>query len=624
MIVRAQSILPGPLMVVAYNHRHYAGNVVLLGVVMLSGCGSNATTSLDPDNSPTKSEAIANKVDHPDPLKEKEIASLFEVSDSAKTAGHGNLLSFHNVANSSGAQFQRFNDAVPDRYFLPEVMGGGVAWFDFDGDGLMDLYATNGCRLWDREPHQSPHSNRLFRNRRGVQFSPVEGNSGTGDTRYGQGCAAEDFNADGFPDLFVTNYGRNTLLVSNGDGTFDDNTVTAGVDDESWGTSAVWLDANRDGLADLFVVNYVDIQQSNHDVCTYGGVTGYCGPGRWDGVADNLYLNNGDGQFRLSTTDGVVDSKMAKGLAVAVCDFDSDSLPEIYVANDMAPNYLLTQNDKLASDDALGLYHDAAPGAGCAVSGDGRNEASMGVACSDLDNDGKVDIFLTHYFNHKNTLYRNLDGLLFEDNSRRSRAAATSYQTLGFGTVAADFDLDGDNDLFIANGHVLGEKHTPNGMKPQLLENDGRGLFDDASVRCGDYFLQQVIGRGVARGDYDNDGRADLAVSHVDQPMAVLHNETQVRRHFIGFQLMPIDRVYPVGGRVVVTEADVQHVVPIVGGGSYLSSSDPRIIVGLDENSGPVDVEVHWPGRASETFKNLSPSEYWQLQEGKKGTVFIR
>lgn len=611
-------------MVVAYRHRHYAGNVLLLGVVMLSGCGSNATTLTKPDNPAPKNRAVVNKTNGSDSQNDKEIASLLEVSDSFKTAAHGSLLSFQDVADSSGARFQRFNDAVPDRYFLPEVMGGGVAWLDFDGDGLIDLYATNGCPLWDRDELQSPHANQLFRNRRDGKFSPVEDNSGTGDTRYGQGCAVADFNADGFPDLFVANYGRNTLLVGNGDGTFDDVTVTAGVNDESWGTSAVWFDANRDGLTDLFVVNYVNLQRSNHDICTYSGVTGYCGPGGWDGVADNLYLNNGDGRFRLSTTDGVVDSKMAKGLAVAVCDFDSDSLPEIYVANDMAPNFLLTQKHKTGSDDASGLFHDVAPGAGCAVSGDGKNEASMGVACSDFDNDGKVDIFLTHYFNNKNTLYRNLDGLLFEDNSRRSRAAATSYQALGFGTVAADFDLDGDNDLFIANGHVLGEKHTPNGMKPQLLENDGHGFFDDASDRCGDYFSQLVIGRGVARGDYDNDGKSDLAVSHVDRSMAVMHNETRVSHHFIGFQLIPVDRVYPVGGRIVVIDGDVQHVVPIVGGGSYLSSSDPRIIVGLGENSGPVDVVVQWPGRATQTFDNLSSGEYWQLQEGKKGTVFVR
>ena len=610
-------------MVVAYRHRHYAGNVLLLGVVMLSGCGRNAA-SPKPENTAPKNRAAVNKVNRPDPQKEKELASLLEVNDSAETDAHGSPLYFHDVADSSGALFQRFNDTVPDRYFLPEVMGGGVAWLDFDGDGLIDLYATNGCPLWDRDEQQSPHSNQLFRNRGDGQFSPVAVNSRTGDTRYGQGCAVADFNADGFPDLFVTNYGRNTLFVGHGDGTFDDVTVTAGVDDESWGTSAVWLDANRDGLADLFVVNYLNVQRSTHDVCTYGGVTGYCGPGSWDGVADNLYLNNGDGRFRLSTTDGVVDGKMAKGLAVAVCDFDSDSLPEVYVANDMAPNFLLTQKNQPSSDDAPGLYHDVAQGAGCAVGGDGRNEASMGVACSDFDNDGMVDIFLTHYFQQKNTLYRNLDGLLFEDNSRRSRAAATSFQTLGFGTVAADFDLDGDNDLFIANGHVLGPKHTPNGMRPQLLENDGRGFFDDASDRCGDYFSQLVIGRGVARGDYDNDGRSDLAVSHVDRSMAVLHNETQVRRHFIGFQLIPVDRVYPVGGRVVVIAADVRHVVPIVGGGSYLSSSDPRIIVGLDENTGPVDVVVQWPGRATETFDNLSSGEYWQLQEGKTGTVFIR
>ena len=207
------SFCRGPLMAVAYRRRHSSASVLLLGVVMLYGCGPNATTSLKPNNSAPENRAVVNKVNRLDPQNEKEIASLFEVSDSAKTAAHGSLLSFRDVADSSGAKFQRFNDAVPDRYFLPEVMGGGVAWLDFDGDGLIDLYATNGCPLWNRQEQQSPYSNQLFRNRRDGWFSPAEGNSGTDDTRYGQGCAVADCNADGFPDLFVANYGRNTLLV---------------------------------------------------------------------------------------------------------------------------------------------------------------------------------------------------------------------------------------------------------------------------------------------------------------------------------------------------------------------------------------------------------------------------
>lgn len=576
-----------------------------------SGCSDNAAST-----KPASDERAPARIEASAPADKKPLTGLFDVHGARQDRTlSGVQPRFPDVAVAAGVHFRRFSDAVPGRYFLPEVMGGGIAWFDFDRDGHLDLYVTDGCRLWDADPAQATHVNRLFHNRGNGTFADVTIPSRSGDNRYGQGDAVGDFNADGFPDLYLANYGRNTLLVNNGDGTFDDVTSSVGVGDESWGTSAVWFDADGDGDADLYVANYMHVTRSNHRICKYGGVEGYCGPGQWKtGVDDVLYLNLGNGRFRRAAKAELAETKYAKGLAVAVCDFNSDGVPEIYVANDMTPNFLLTRRNSAAKVGAPS-YRNIADIAGCAISGDGQNEASMGIACADFDGDGLPDLFLTHFYQHKNTLYRNLGSLSFEDVSRRSRIAAASFETLGFGTVAFDYDHDGDEDLFIANGHVLGPKHKPNEMNPQLLENDGKGLFGDVSTVAGGYFLRPLLGRGAAGGDYDNDGRTDLAVSHLDQPLSVLHNETRTSHHFIGLELLPKDRVYPAGGRLIVFAGNRRRVVPVIAGGSYLSSGDPRIVVGLGTYAGPVRIDVVWRGEQKQTFGNLSPDRYWLLRE---------
>lgn len=525
---------------------------------------------------------------------------------------------FRDMAAASGIRFQRFSDVVPGRFFLPEVMGGGAAWLDYDGDGRLDLYVIDGCRLWEPDPHQTGHVNRMFRNRGGGRFEEVAFASNSAENRYGQGCAVGDFNADGFPDLYLTNYGRNTLLVNNGDGTFDDATEAAGVGDELWGSSAAWLDVDGDGYLDLYVVNYVDCTRANHKICEYDGKPGYCGPGSWQGVEDRVFRSRGDGTFVESARALGFESKGGKGLAVVACDFDGDLKPEIYVANDMMPNFLFTRSKSQGAPAAGSrLYHDVAAAAGCATSYDGRFEASMGIACADFDGDGRPDIFLTHFYSAKNTLYRNLGGLLFDDVSRRSRIAATSYQTLGFGTAAFDFDRDGDFDLFVANGHVLGPSHDPSQMPPQLLENDGRGRFREVSSAAGAYFAGKYLGRGVAEADYDDDGDVDLAVTHVDRPLALLRNETRAgEAAFIGFDLRTPGRIRPIGGRVIVRAGSRTITLPVTAGGSYLSSRDPRLFVGLGAHRGPVSVEIHWPSGRVDRFDPVEVNRYWSAMEG--------
>ena len=524
---------------------------------------------------------------------------------------------FTDVASELGIEFTFYNDQVEGRFFLPEVMGGGAAWLDFDQDGWLDLYLVDGAPLESPDPQQRDHVNRLFRNN-GVRFDDVSMPAMAMDGSFGQGVCVGDFDADGFPDLYICNYGPNLLLKNNGDGTFQDMTDIAAVGDPLWGTSAAWVDLNDDALLDLFVANYLDLTSANLEVCHYNGQPGYCGPGEYDAAPDRAYLNNGDGTFTEAAEALGLVAPEGKGLAIAVTDFDGDAKPEIYVANDMVENFLYRRK-------GIGpelRYENVARAAGCAVSADGIHEASMGVACSDFDGDGMVDVFLTHFYSHKNTLYRNLGDLLFDDVSRRTRIAATSFETLGFGTVALDYDLDGSPDLFVANGHVLGPLQQPNEMYPQLLYNDGEGRFDDVSRIAGPYFEELWLGRGAAGADFDNDGSVDLVVTHLHQPVALLRNETRSPHHFVGLDLRTPSRLSPLGARVSVIAGNKRMVVPIVGGGSYLSSGDARLVVGLGEWDRAVDVEVSWPSGGVELFHDLAVDQYWPITErGRQFTV---
>lgn len=518
---------------------------------------------------------------------------------------------FVDVAAASGIKFSFHSDEVPDRFWLPEIMGGGAAWFDFDLDRVFDLYLMNG-QIVDGEPN-AEYTNRLFRGAAGGMFEDVTADSRAGDLAYGQGCAVGDFDADGFPDLYLANYGANVLLHNNGDGTFSDATAAAAVGDTLWSTSTTWFDIDEDGDLDLYVVNYVNMTFANHHVCQYDGVDGYCGPGNYEAEPDRVYLNNGDGSFTESAAEMGLLGDDGKGLAIAVLDLDDDARPEIYIANDMTANFLFTRGRGSSK-----LFQDVAMESGCALSSTGVNEASMGIACADFDGDLMADLFLTHFYAAKNTLYSNLGGLIFEDTSRGSKIAATSFETLGFGTIPLDFDADGAVDLFIANGHVLGPKKEPGPMCPQLLHNRGKARFADISRSAGEYFQGKYLGRGAASADYDRDGDLDIVVTHVHAPLALLRNDTKTENHYIGFELFTQTRIPPIGARVVVTCDGQRFVRHVTAGGSYLSTSDPALLFGLGVRDEPVQIEVFWPSGQTDRWSDLPVDRYWQLTPGQR------
>lgn len=493
---------------------------------------------------------------------------------------------FEDVAPLMGVDFTWFSDRVPDRFLLPEVMGGGIGWFDFDLDGWQDLYFANGCSI---EAQDETQKNRLYRNLRGRDFQDSSAASQTGDTGYGQGVTIGDWNVDGFPDLCVANYGRNVLYLNQGDGTFLEVSEEWGMDDPAWSTSGLALDLNGDGLPDLYNANYMDVTPQNNQVCTYGDRKGYCGPGQYESVADTVWMNTGTGSFAPASDSSGLVVQPASGLAISAVDLDRDLLPEIYVANDMQANLLLTRSH---SDTGEHSWTEIARLSGVAVAADGMNEASMGIAAADFDHDGHIDLYLTHYYQMKNTLYRNLGELLFEDDSLRTGVASSSLPLLGFGTVAFDWNADGFSDIFVANGHVLGPQVDPWTMSPQLLMNDN-GRFRDVSRLAGAYFLDTWIGRGTASGDFDNDGDTDLTVSHIDRPVSILRNDTLDQVRSVSVRLQAASRCPPVGARIRVIGGGTTQEQTVMGGGSYLSTSDERLLFHPDADE--FELEVDWP-----------------------------
>ncbi|MSR84103.1 MAG: CRTAC1 family protein [Candidatus Latescibacteria bacterium] len=568
---------------------------------------------------------------------------------------------FAEVAGPSGLDFVHQSGASGD-YYLIETMGAGGAFFDYDNDGLMDLYLVNGFDLsgigaqfsptnlvrqdtaayWVGEGglpplhfegqvdsafflvRQSPtgptQGDRLYRNAGAGHFAEQTASAGVGDLGYGMGCAVGDYDNDGDADLYVANYGPNTLYRNEGGGAFAEVTARAGVGDPRWSTSALFFDYDRDGDLDLFVPNYLDFTVANNRVC--GGTSSspgspllkiprhlrsYCSPRHYNGTPNTLYRNEGDGTFADVTRPMGLFSLFGKGLGAVAGDFDGDGDDDLYVANDGVRNFLYR-------NEAGRPFAEIGAEAGVAYGGTGQAEAGMGADCADYDNDGDLDLVVTNFSRESNRLYRNDGGNHFADASEESGLAQPSFLPLGFGALFFEADNDGDLDLLVVNGHVqdriaLLEPELSYAQTSQLYENRG-GLFTDISAGSGPAFQAPLVGRGAASADYDNDGDLDLLVTSTGGPARLFRNDLPPGRHWLNLRLRGRAPRDATGAGVELSCGGRTQTRQVKSAGSYLSASDSRLHFGLGHCGQVERVAIRWPDGSRQELRDLPADQF--------------
>jgi len=497
----------------------------------------------------------------------------------------------------------------PTKDHILESGGSGVAVFDYDGDGLPDVYVVNAFEL-DGKRQRIPHRNALYRNLGNWTFKDVSHEAGVDAAAWGNGVCVGDFDDDGRLDLYVTNWGRNFLFRNNGDGTFTDRAVQAGVAAGGWSTGCTFFDADGDGDLDLYVARYVsttwdDVVKAQRTMTWRGGPKVMVGPTGLPGEADLFFENRGDGTFvEAAEAHGLTDAARGYGFGVLATDYDDDGRIDLFVANDSTPNFLY-HNQGNGRFESVGLL------SGVAVNAEGRAQAGMGVDAADYDNDGWLDLVLTTFAHDTKTLYRNLGNALFEDASRAAGLAAPSFEPMGWGVAFFDADLDGRPDLFIANGHIypnvgdFPELHESFRQRNQLFINEG-GTLRDVSDTAGPGLMVQKASRGLAVGDFDGDGDLDLVVTNMDDVPTLLENRQQTGNHWVAFRLQkPGRNRFGIGARVTVQGGGARQVREVRSGGSYLSQNDLLAHFGLGSYAGSVNVEVRMPGGARWRWKEM-------------------
>jgi hypothetical protein len=546
----------------------------------------------------------------------------------------GAAVPFTDATERSGLSFHHFNGMSGELYF-PEMMGSGVALLDYDGDGDMDVYLVQGQMLGGKPVaaatfaprYPAPQTDRLYRNdsaRGELKFTDVTATSGLKSTGYGMGVAAADYDNDGDVDLYVTNYGSNELWRNRGDGTFEAVTNNAGVDDSRWSVSAAWLDYDRDGWLDLYVGNYVrHTIDGDRRVCRMAKMDrDYCGPLKGAGDPDSLFRNRGDGTFEDVSDSSGIRKAFGGALGVVAADLNGDRWPDIYVANDGVPNQLWINGKD-------GTFTDEAMLAGVGVNMDGSPEASMGVDAADFDGDGDEDLFMTHLARETNTLYINDGKGWFEDRTVSMGLANPSFAYTGFGTAWIDYDNDGWLDLLVVNGAVTRieeqlEADNPHPLRQlnQLFRNLGDGRYREVSGEAGNAFAVSLVSRGAAFGDLDDDGDADVVIANNAGPARVLLNEVGSSSGWIGLRLLTADGKRDAYGARVLVEGERPLWRRVRADGSYASSNDPRVLVGLGPESPPkVSVTVIWPDGAEERFTGLVIGRYHALRRSVGATA---
>ena len=529
---------------------------------------------------------------------------------------------FEEVAEKLGVRFEHAASATSQKY-LPETMGSGVAMFDYNNDGLLDLFFVNGAALRDpMPPGAKPDKNdprfwnRLYRNNGDGSFTDVTKAAGLQGEGYGMGVAAADFDNDGWQDLYVTNAGRNTLYHNNGDGTFTDVTEKAGVAASGWSVAACFVDYDRDGHLDLIVTRYLDWDFSRNLYCGdhKPGYRSYCHPDQFKPVTAVVYRNNGDGTFTDVSNKSGIGAVPAKGLGIAINDFDRDGWPDIVIANDSFPEQLFRNNRD-------GSFREVAIDLGMAYNEDGKTFAGMGIDFADYDNDGWPDVFIDALANQRYALFKNQKGGSFDYVSGPTGVARITAAHSGWGAKLFDYDNDGWKDLFVAQGHVMDNiELTQPGFRyrePLLLMNNRQGKFEDVSRQSGAIFQTAIAARGAAFGDLNNDGLVDVAVNCHNGRALVLMNRGGNGNHWLMVNTIGTKSNRDgIGARIrVVSPSGLEQHGFVSTAGSYASASDKRVHFGLGRDNFASLVEITWPSGTVQRQERVKADQILTVRE---------
>ncbi len=543
---------------------------------------------------------------------------------------------FADITKQAGLDKFRHRAGSPQKETILETMGSGVAVLDYDNDGWLDIYLLNGSTFAAMKGQEAPPRAMLLHNNHDGTFTDVTDKAGVANERWGFGVAIADYDNDGWPDIYVANFGKNRLYHNNHDGTFTDVAEKTGVALGGWSTSSTWGDYDHDGLLDLFVPGYVKFDLDHPPIagqgaippnfCQFRGIAVMCGPRGLPGEPDHLFHNNGDGTFTdVSVKAGVSDPAGYYGLGAVFVDIDDDGWLDLAVANDSVPNYLYRNRHD-------GTFEDISYASGFALSEDGREQASMGIAVGDYNRDGKVDLFTTTFSDDYKTLYRNDGGGSFTDVTFRAGLATPTIPFLSWGTAFIDYDNDGLLDLFIANGHVypqvdLQDWGTTWAERPQLFRNLDGSKFQELPPATGSGLADVIAARGAAFGDLFNDGHVDVVLNNLDSKPALLRNIVHNDNHWLTLKLIggrksPRDAI---GAKVFLTAGGVRQRMDVISGGSYLSSSDLRPHFGLGSAKKIDSLEIDWPSGLKQmldvtTLNRNGLDHIVTVQEGREVT----
>jgi enediyne biosynthesis protein E4 len=535
---------------------------------------------------------------------------------------------FQDVAEKAGLAGWRHVMGTPEKKYILETVGSGVALLDYDNDGWLDIYLVNGSTYEAMAGKADPPQAALFHNNHDGTFTNVAAAAGVTNDRWGFGVAVGDYDNDGWPDLYVSNFGKNRLYHNNHDGTFTDVAEKAGVALGNWSTGATFGDYDGDGRLDLFVPGYVhyDLQHPPDpgsavvafNYCQFRGLPVMCGPRGLKGEPDHLFHNNGDGTFTdVSKKLGVDDAKGYYGMTAVFADVNNDGKPDLLVTNDSKPNYLYLNKGN-------GTFEDISYASGYAFNENGRETASMGVAIGDYRNNGLLDLYNTVFSDDYNPLYRNDGDGNFTDVSYAMGIAEITIPFLGWGTGFLDYDNDGWKDLFVANGHVYPAVDqtkwgTTFAERPLLFHNIGGKAFQVVPAVKGTALAQVFTARGAAFGDLFNDGKIEVVMNQLDRRPALLRNVTEGNAHWLGLKLIggPKSPRDAIGATVYVTAGGIRQRGDVLSGGSFASSNDPRLHFGLGSATAVDSIEIHWPSGKTERWRVPALDRFYTIEEGK-------